>query len=93
MILLTQTSISLIQYPKNKQAKYFTVGNTTIKLNSPEKGVFSTLYLNTITLNKNFESLKTLLAEFGFLIQIVCILNPETTQSWCPADAVIKNIY
>ena len=57
---MAQTSISSIQYPKNKQTKYFTVGNITVKLNSSEKDVFSR------SLNKNFESLKTLLAEFGF---------------------------
>ena len=51
------------------------------------------LYLNTRSLNKNFESLKTPSAEFGFWIQIICILNPETTESWCSADAAIKNIY
>ena len=42
---------------------------------------------------QKFESSKTLLAEFGFWIQIVCILNPETTESRCSSDAVIKNIY
>ena len=57
---MAQTSISSIQYPKNKQTKYFTVGNITVKLNSSEKDVFSR------SLNKNFESLKTPLAEFGF---------------------------
>ena len=62
-------------------------------MNSPEKDVFSILYLNTRSLNKNFESLKTLLAKFGFWIQIICILNAETTESWCSADTVIKNIY
>ena len=60
---------------------------------TPEKDVFSILYLNTRSPNKIFESLKTLLAEFGFWIQIICILNPETTESWCSPDAVIKNIY
>ena len=93
MILLTQTSISSIQYPKHKQTKYYMVGNITVKLHSSEKDVFSILYLNTRSLNKNFESLKTLLAEFGFRIQIICILNPETTESQCSADAIIKNIY
>ena len=58
--------MSSIQYPKNKQTKYFTAGNITVKLNSPEIDVFSILYLNTGSLNKNFESLKTPLAEFGF---------------------------
>ena len=64
--LFTQISISSIQYPKSKQTKYFTAGNTTVKLNSPEKDVFSILYLNRRSLNKKFESLKTFLAEFGF---------------------------
>ena len=64
--LFTQTSISSIQYPKSKQTKYFTAGNTTVKLNSPEKDLFSILYLNRRSLNKKFESLKTFLAEFGF---------------------------
>ena len=56
----------LVQHPKNKQTKYFAVGNTTVKVNSPKKDVFSFLYLNTRDMNKNFESLKTLLSEFGF---------------------------
>ena len=36
VILLTQTSISSIQYPKNKQTKYFTVG----KIEFPWKRCF-----------------------------------------------------
>ena len=47
-----------------KLTKNFTVDNITLKLNSSEKDVLSILYLNTRSLSKNFERLKTLLAEF-----------------------------
>ena len=76
-----------------EQTKNFTVNNITVKLNSSEKDVFLLLYLKTRTLNKKVESLKRLLAKFCFWIQVICILNPEITESWCSADADNESIY
>lgn len=76
-----------------KQFKYFTADTITVKLNSSEKDVFLLLYLKTRILNKKVESLKRLLAKFCFWIQVICILNPEITESWYSADADNESIY
>ena len=76
-----------------EQTKNFTVNNITVKLNSSEKDVFLLLYLKTRILNKKVESLKRLLAKFCFWIQVICILNPEITESWYSADADNESIY
>ena len=76
-----------------EQTKNFTVNNITVKLNSSEKDVFLLLYLKTKSLNKKVEGLKRLLAKFCFWIQVICILNPEITESWCFADADNESIY
>ena len=57
-------------------------------MNSIEKVAFSVLHLNIRSLNKNFQNLKTFLADFGFAFQIICL-----TESWCSADADNENTY
>ena len=77
-----------------EQSKNFTINNITVKLKTSEKDVFLLLYLKTRSLNKKVESLKRLLdSKFFFWIQVICILNPEITESWCSADADNESIY
>ena len=76
-----------------EQTKNFTVNNITVKFNSSDKDVFLLLYLKTKSLNKKVEGLKRLLAKLCFWSQVICILNPEITESWCFADADNESIY
>ena len=84
----SDSNVNFFSSVPKEQTKYFTVDNITVELNSSEKDAFSILHLNIISLNKNFESLKTFLAELDFRIQIICL-----TESWCFAGADNENIY
>ena len=76
VILLTQTSISSIQYTKNKQTKYFTVCN----LNCSEKDVFPILYLNTRSLDLNIGKFKDNLSRIWLLNSNY--LHPKSWNHW-----------
>ena len=67
---------------------YFTTETLKTMIIANNEISFSVLHLNIRSLNKKFESLKTLLVELNFCFTMICI-----TESWCSDDPHTNNRY
>ena len=67
---------------------YFTPETLETVIEENNDMSFSVFHFNIRSLNKNFESLKYLLAEINFSFKMICI-----TESWCYDDVHSKNRY
>ena len=67
---------------------YFTPDTLKTMIKENNDISFSVLHLNIRRLNKNFESLRNLLAELNYYFKIIC-----KTESWCSDDLRTNNRY
>ena len=71
-----------------QDSQYFTPEESPRNLNHFDKSSFSMLHLNIRTLQKNFDSLFSLLMTLKFEFKVICI-----TETWCSDNSMNHNLF